>query len=234
MITPLLTLLAIAVSAVGVAHLTAVDPKRRRAFRLDAPSKPGRTGLAWAALYIPGLVLLVMDQWAAFLMWLGGAPLVGWGIAATPPGTYARLKRRALRRLVGLRQSARALRQGVAAPQQAFFMRDRAVVSSMQRQIAALEARIATLEAQLASASGETQLAPASGAQSTPAGDPDPRLNGNGSDPHRPFTDGGGALASDRRVRLWQRMGGVFGRGGRIMAAPSPAPSSLQGPLAKE
>jgi MFS family permease len=67
-------------SAAGVAILAAIDPKRRR----DARRAP-RSGLRWLlvlAIFIPGAVLGVAGRWSDFLIWVGAAAVLGWGIAA--------------------------------------------------------------------------------------------------------------------------------------------------------
>ncbi|MDM4771034.1 hypothetical protein [Solimonas sp. SE-A11] len=54
------------------------DPKRLRSLRRAAP-KPGveRKLLGWGTL-LPGVALVVMGQWPAFLVWLGVVTTVGW------------------------------------------------------------------------------------------------------------------------------------------------------------
>lgn len=86
--TALLTLTAIAVSALGIGWLLSTNAKRRRAF--DLPPRQGRsyTALAWAVVLLPGLLLLADGQAAAFVMWLGGAPVVAWLLAACPPARF--------------------------------------------------------------------------------------------------------------------------------------------------
>lgn len=88
MMTVILTLAAIAISALAVAHLAYHDPKRRRAF--SEPPREGhpRRAEAWTMTYLPGMVFLVFDQWTAFMMWIGGAPLVSWVLVAQPPQFY--------------------------------------------------------------------------------------------------------------------------------------------------
>lgn len=90
MMTVILTLAAIAISALAAAHLAYHDPKRRRAF--SEPPREGRPrrAEAWTLIYLPGMVFLVFDQWTAFMMWIGGAPLVSWLLVAQSPQFYRR------------------------------------------------------------------------------------------------------------------------------------------------
>jgi hypothetical protein len=55
-VTALAIVAALGVSLAGLAHLAATDPKRRRAFRLPE-SAPPRSGAAWAAVLLPGLLV---------------------------------------------------------------------------------------------------------------------------------------------------------------------------------
>jgi hypothetical protein len=58
------------------------DPKRLRNSRTRATPLPVATRrmLAYAAL-IPGVVLIGIGQWWAFLIWLGATCIAGWGSA---------------------------------------------------------------------------------------------------------------------------------------------------------
>lgn len=84
------TLAAVAVTLLALAHLTATDPKRRRAFKLPPP----RRRFAWPAGVLalaPGAALLAAGAGAAFVIWLGAITVLGWLIAArTPAATTTR------------------------------------------------------------------------------------------------------------------------------------------------
>jgi hypothetical protein len=67
-------------SAAGVAILAAIDPKRRRDTRRAARTAMRR--LLWLAIFIPGIALGLAGQWSDFLIWIGAAAVLGWGIAA--------------------------------------------------------------------------------------------------------------------------------------------------------
>jgi MFS family permease len=67
-------------SAAGVAILAAIDPKRRRHLRRRA-----RSALRWLlviAIFIPGIALALAGRWNDFLIWIGAAAVLGWGITA--------------------------------------------------------------------------------------------------------------------------------------------------------
>lgn len=79
---------ALLMSLVGFAYLKFTDPRTRRVARLPAFTGSRRAGLAWGLALLPGPVLLMTGQGAAFVIWLGGAPMLGWYIAALPPVAY--------------------------------------------------------------------------------------------------------------------------------------------------
>jgi hypothetical protein len=80
--TTLHALLAIAVSILPLCLLAWRDPKRLGDLhrRGDALGVPARRGLGIVAL-LPGIVLGVIGQWPAFLIWLGAVAAQGWLLA---------------------------------------------------------------------------------------------------------------------------------------------------------
>jgi hypothetical protein len=68
------------VSAIGIAILAMIDPKRRRASRGTASSTT-RWSLLFAIL-LPGTALGMAGRWTDFLIWIGAAAVFGWAIAA--------------------------------------------------------------------------------------------------------------------------------------------------------
>lgn len=86
--TALLTLAAVAATLLGLAYLTASDPKRRRAFKLP-PRGRSFTLPACVLVFAPGIALLAFGQGAAFAMWLGAVSVVGWLLAARAPASSA-------------------------------------------------------------------------------------------------------------------------------------------------
>ena len=89
--TAFVTLLAVGASLLGLAYLTASDPKRQRAFNLQPRSRRfvlPACGLA----FTPGLALLIAGEGAAFVMWLGTVSIAGWRIAARAPSAVVPFK----------------------------------------------------------------------------------------------------------------------------------------------
>jgi len=79
----LLATIALALSTISILALCAGDPKRRRtAGGSVGGMTSGRRRLLAVAACIPGLVCAIFGDAAAFLMWLGGCALIGWGCAA--------------------------------------------------------------------------------------------------------------------------------------------------------
>lgn len=86
--------LALAFSLLALAWLGWRDPKRRRSLgRSGRAGVAERRGLTLLAL-LPGAVLALAGAWPAWLLWLGGLAVGGWGLVlgfsrnhdATPPG----------------------------------------------------------------------------------------------------------------------------------------------------
>jgi len=77
---------AVAASALALTPIALRDPKRLRtafkgATKRAAPmSTPQRRLLAGTSL-LPGVVLVACGQWPAFLIWMGAAAAIGWGLA---------------------------------------------------------------------------------------------------------------------------------------------------------
>jgi hypothetical protein len=75
-------LAAIGISALCILALCRGDPKRLRAVRsaTQGHGKARRRLLSVAAL-LPGLVLALVGDSPAFLVWLGGCAVIGWFLA---------------------------------------------------------------------------------------------------------------------------------------------------------
>lgn len=72
--------LSLIASGLPLLLLARRDPKRLRSVVASALAPHGRRtrqGLAAAAL-LPGLVLMGLGYWPAFLIWLGGITVAGW------------------------------------------------------------------------------------------------------------------------------------------------------------
>lgn len=78
MSTDALSALTIFVSLLLLLPIALRDPKRLRSIDRSAP-KPGRERalLGWGSL-LPGLVLALLGEWPAFLIWLGGVTTLAW------------------------------------------------------------------------------------------------------------------------------------------------------------
>lgn len=77
-----MTLAAVATSALSLFLICAGDPKRRRTARLAGGEQGRRTRRTLvAAACVPGLLLAVLGDAAAVLIWLGGCSLTGWLLA---------------------------------------------------------------------------------------------------------------------------------------------------------
>lgn len=77
-----ITLPALAVSSALILWLSLGDPKRRRAEKLNGPGHGiGKRRLLGIGVLLPGIALAAMGDAAAFLIWLGGCAVVGWGVA---------------------------------------------------------------------------------------------------------------------------------------------------------
>ncbi|MET1753975.1 hypothetical protein ABVV53_00630 [Novosphingobium sp. RD2P27] len=75
----ILALASLAASSAVIALLCLTDPKRRRALGLQAATNnSAHRGLVVCAAILPGLILAVAGDAAAFLLWLGGCAVIGW------------------------------------------------------------------------------------------------------------------------------------------------------------
>lgn len=79
------TLLAMAVSLVAMLYLRNTDPKRRRSHRLPVLHQKRHQSLGWILSVIPGVVLLLLHVYPAFIMWFAAFSLIGWLIALPKP-----------------------------------------------------------------------------------------------------------------------------------------------------
>ena len=82
MTTTLYALAALFVSAAPLLRLALRDPKRLRSLRQrPVPEPRRRRRMLAAACLVPGLALILIGQWPAFLIWLGGIAAGGWLLA---------------------------------------------------------------------------------------------------------------------------------------------------------
>jgi hypothetical protein len=148
-VTVFVTLVAVAITLAGLAHLAAHDPKRRRVFGLEPRAEPRRPALALTAVFLPGVALLALGNGAGFVVWLGATSVAGWGLAAVSPTQAARLRAWLGERAAGARGAWSGARHwltgGVGT-----MGRVVALLNRHSRRIAALERRVKALEAELA------------------------------------------------------------------------------------
>lgn len=83
--TVILTLLALSVSGLSLVYLRASDPKLRRVYGLPGWGTKRYVNSALFVCFLPGLALLVLPNFSAFIMWFAALSLVGWGVALKKP-----------------------------------------------------------------------------------------------------------------------------------------------------
>lgn len=151
-----MSILALAITGAGLMALRAIDPKRRRVFGLPPTKASPSRWIARAAVWLPGIALIAAGQEAAFVIWLGGATVLGWGVAAMTPALIQRIRAEADATQVWVRAKANQARD--KAPQIWAQLSDAvapigrslpksAATRACEARIALLEARVAELEA---------------------------------------------------------------------------------------
>ncbi len=80
-----ITLIALLFSAIAMFYLRHTDAKRRRSHRQPAWAKKRYTKTAWLLSLLPGVILLLMQAFAALIMWFAAFSLIGWLIAVSKP-----------------------------------------------------------------------------------------------------------------------------------------------------
>lgn len=147
------TVAAIAVTLGGIARLAATDPKRRRSFGLEPYRGRRQVALAMTAVFLPGVLLLVIGSGADFVAWTGAVCVAGWAVAAVSPLRVARAARLTGNALAALRRPAAALLAVLFAGATRMRRAGNGVTAAEDptlRRIAELEQRVARLEAALA------------------------------------------------------------------------------------
>ncbi len=82
MSTDLYSALTILVSLLPLTVLALRDPKRLRSLRQRQPGAQSRERRILAAVtLLPGLILIALGQWPAFLIWSGFITVAGWLLA---------------------------------------------------------------------------------------------------------------------------------------------------------
>ncbi|MEM6358201.1 MAG: hypothetical protein AAF844_21285 [Pseudomonadota bacterium] len=151
-----MSILALAATGAGLMALRAIDPKRRRVFGLPPTKASPARWIARPAVWLPGIALIAAGQESAFVIWLGGATVLGWGVAAMTPAFIQRIRSEADAMHAWVR--AKADQAGDKAPQIWAQLKDyvawvgqslpkSAATRAFEARIALLEARVAELEA---------------------------------------------------------------------------------------
>ena len=135
--------LAVAITASALAYLAASDPKRRRAFRLTPWTRPRHSATAWCLALAPGLVLLLFDTAAGFVLWFGAVTVIGWSISAMNPARMGSLSQAAAR----VRHALRERLGRHILDRRPFRSRSSA---KQKRRLDLLEQRVSQLESHLA------------------------------------------------------------------------------------
>lgn len=151
------TVLAVGVSLGAIAALSVGDAKRRRAFRLP-PVARRWNGLLWTLVFLPGVILPFASGAAGFVVWTGAVPVIGWIIAALPPGRVSGWGQRAVAALPGRRFGATTaawVRAGIARLQAGPGARP--VEDALESRIRALEAEVAALRLLLLAPADEVE-----------------------------------------------------------------------------
>lgn len=157
--TVILCLLAVAVTMAAISYLAVTDPKRRRTFGMPEPERPRRPWVGISAVFAPGLVLLLLGNGAAFVVWLGALSVAGWGVAALRPEQASAIAA-TVRAAPGQTDTLLAAAWCVAGRRiEAAFHLYRLLRTAPSR-IAELEHRVAELEAMLEAAPAEPPRAP--------------------------------------------------------------------------
>lgn len=80
-------LTATAVSCLGLVLLLRFNKKRQRVYFKGRPQRGSHTLTlgGWLLVLIPGVALLFLGQWSAFLSWFGGLTVIGWLVAVKKP-----------------------------------------------------------------------------------------------------------------------------------------------------
>jgi hypothetical protein len=83
--TVILTLLALSISGLSLVYLRASDPKLRRVYGLAGWGTKRHVNAALVVCFLPGLALILLANFSAFIMWFVALSLVGWGVAVKKP-----------------------------------------------------------------------------------------------------------------------------------------------------
>lgn len=83
----LITLIALLVSLLSLIYLCKTDPKRRRTYKRKLIVKNRYQSLAWLICLLPGIILILLELYPAFVMWAAALTLIGWLVAIKKPSS---------------------------------------------------------------------------------------------------------------------------------------------------
>lgn len=150
--TGVLVFAALATTTAGLLVLRAGDAKRRRAFGLGGQDRATGRWLARTAVWGPGIALVAVGDVAGAVIWMGGATVIGWGVAALTPEMVVALQARTaearVRARTGWRQAADRVATVARRLRVAVGSQD-AAAERYEARLARLERRVAELEAML-------------------------------------------------------------------------------------
>lgn len=84
-----MTTALILTSLVGLAYIAWTDPKRRRTHKLPLVERRLLLWPARAAVFAPGIFLVLISHWSGLAIWAGAITTLGWTMAAITPKGYA-------------------------------------------------------------------------------------------------------------------------------------------------
>jgi hypothetical protein len=152
-VTALAVLFGTAVSLAALGYLAATDPKRRRSFRLP-PAGPRQAGVAWIVALAPGALVAAVGGAGGLFVWFGAVSVLGWGIAALPPGRVGAAAEAMLHRIAparaALARGALRVRDRWAVPRAQAVALLRRPAPDGRGTVAALELRVGRLEEEVA------------------------------------------------------------------------------------
>lgn len=91
---------ALIISLVALGILASENTKRRRTFGLAPIEHPFPAWGCWFLVLFPGFVLMMLGDWAGFVLWLAAVTSFGWLLILPSPGAartwFASLRARAI------------------------------------------------------------------------------------------------------------------------------------------
>ncbi len=86
--TEIFTLFSTLISLFFIAWLVLINNRRRQMLNLPESTHKLPGSILWLLVILPGFVLLMLNQWSAFVIWLGATPLFGWIVVLKMPANF--------------------------------------------------------------------------------------------------------------------------------------------------